>query len=322
MAPSCGGKRCVVLQARDEALFRGLFESRGMTSAHVAGIHFDGKLDYAKKRLLQLKAAGYLKARERRVNESAVLSLTRKALNLLRERGILSEYPCLPQSSLDRRTQISVLTLQHELAVQDVKLAWYVALRGSNRFSIAEFGTWPLLYKFRVPRGGYGGGESEVYPDGFIRIRAHQHDGIISEGAFFLEVDRSTQTQERLVSKAVGYLNYYKSGGFAVRCGAARSAFRYFPFRVLIVCENVERRNNTAELLLRLNPPIFTQVCLATREQVLQDPLGAVWVRPLDVREALQGAGFEMQPPQKFRNLKRDKLVQERIKPICLFGKQ
>jgi len=45
------------LQSRDFDLLHGLFESRIMTTAHIATMYFDGKREAAKKRLQKLKAA-------------------------------------------------------------------------------------------------------------------------------------------------------------------------------------------------------------------------------------------------------------------------
>jgi hypothetical protein len=65
------------LQERDLTLLRSLFECRVMTAAHVAALFFDGKHEYTKKRLQKIKAAGFITARKRRMNEPAILLLTR-----------------------------------------------------------------------------------------------------------------------------------------------------------------------------------------------------------------------------------------------------
>jgi hypothetical protein len=72
-----------------------------------------------------------------------------------------------------------------------------------------------------------------------------------------------------------------------VRNGASRSAYKEFPFRVLIVLKSAERRDNTAEKLLQSNPPIRTLVYLSTFSEVTADPVGKIWIRPADFeREA------------------------------------
>jgi hypothetical protein len=281
------------LQDRDFALLHGLFESRVMTAAHIAALYFDGRKEASKKRLQKIKAAGLVAERKRRVNEPSVLFLTRKANALLNEKGLLSEFPNLSPAVFEKRANVSDLTIRHELEVMDVKAAFYSALGKSESFSIAEFSTWPRLHEFKARRPGYEGLEVSVKPDGFVRLHEKEKDDGVSEHTFFLEVDRSTETQETLVSRAGCYLDYYKSGGFAVRNGAPRSVYKEFPFRVLIVLKNAERRNNTAERLLESNPPILTLVHLSTFAEVMADPLGEIWIRPVDYREAIKGSPFQ-----------------------------
>lgn len=158
------------------------------------------------------------------------------------------------------------------------------------------------------------------FPDGFIRVHEKENDGGVSEHTFFLEVDRSSETQETLVNRAASYLDYYKSGGFAIRNGAARSAYKDFPFRVLIVLKNAERRNNTAERLLQSNPPILTQAYLSTFEEVSANPLGAIWIRPVDYREAIKQTGFESRSPAKIyrRQSAREQIIEKVIKKVRL----
>src|ERR1017187_788306 len=260
-------------QDRDFALLRGLFECRVMTAGHIATLYFDGKREYTKKRLQKLKAAGFIRERRRQVNEPSVLFLTRKAFVALKSRGLLLEYPQLALTALEKRANVSDKTLRHELEVMDVKAAFHTALAKSEKFTIHQFSTWPQLYEFTAVRSGHGA-EILVKPDGFIRFHEKEPDGIY-ERTFFLEVDRSTEKQDILVDRAGCYVDFYRSGGFAVRNGAPRSEYEQFPFRVLMVFKNAERRNNTAKRLLNNHPPILTQICLTTVAEVTADPLGA-----------------------------------------------
>jgi hypothetical protein len=308
------------LQDRDFALLRGLFESRIMTAGHIAKLYFEAKQEAAKKRLQKLKAAGLIGERKRRVNEASILFLTRKAFKVLHDHGSLSEYPSFSAASLERRAQVSDLTLRHELEVMDVKSSFHVALSRTGQFILVEFSTWPLLHQFEAFRPGYGSAEVLVKPDGFIRIHERERDGGLSEHTFFLELDRSSETQDTLVTRAACYLDYYKSGGFAVRNGANRAAYKDYPFRVLMVFKTAERRNNTAERLLQNNPPIFTQVYLSTLAEVIAGPLDAIWSRPLDYRNATSATPFElgMGGPKRAmgyrRQSEREALVERRIK--------
>lgn len=283
----------LLLQDRDLDVLRGLFESRVMTTAHATAIFFNNKTDAANKRLQRLKAAGFIRERPRHAFEPSVLFLTRKCLTLLQDQGVLDQYPSLDLSVLDRRANVSDLTIRHELEVMDVKAAFHAAIKANPSFTIDTFSTWPLLNEFTAFRPGYDGAEITVKPDGFIRI--HETDaagGGKFERAFFLEVDRSSETQDKLVAKAVCYLDFYRRGGFAARNGASREDFKKFPFRVLMVFKNTERRNNTAERLLQNNPPILKLTYLSTLREVTQDPAGEIWIRPLDYRETTEGTPF------------------------------
>jgi hypothetical protein len=306
------------LQDRDLELLRCLFESRIMTAGHIAVLFFNNSREAAKKRLQKLKAAGLIGERKRKAYEPAVLSLAPKAFAVLREQGVLTEYPQLGTAALDKRIRVSPLTIQHELEVMDVKTAFHSVIKKTSEFSIAEFSTWPLLHQFEAFRSGYGGTEVLVKPDGFIRIHETQNDEKF-EHTFFLELDRSSQTQDTLVARASAYVDFYKSGGFAIRNGAARSAFKDYPFRVLFIFKNAERRNNMAERLLQNNPPIFTQVILSTFDEVIGNPLGAIWTCPRDYREATKGTRFDIEKNHgKFsgykRQAERELLVEQKVR--------
>jgi hypothetical protein len=305
------------LQDRDLALLRGLFECRVMTTAHATALFFDNKIDAANKRLQKIKSAGFIGERPRRAFEPSVLFLTRKGLALLQERGVLAEYPSLNLSALDRRASVGDLTIRHELEIMDVKTAFHAAIKATPSFAIDAFSTWPLLNEFMAYRPGYDGAEVPVKPDGFIRIHETDASGGKFERAFFLEVDRSSEVQETLVAKAGCYRDYYRRGGFAVRSGANRDDFEKFPFRVLMVFKTAERRNNTAERLLQTTPPVLTMVYLSTFEEVTRDPLSAIWVRPLDYREATEGTPFAPEKqPKKWgyqRQTARERFVEQKI---------
>ncbi len=312
------------LQDRDLALLRSLFECRVMTTSHAAVLHFEGKPHAANKRLQKLKAAQFISERPRRAFDPAVLLLTRKGLDLLQERGVLREYPPLSLTVLEQRARVSELTIRHELEVMEVKTAFHAVFASSERFSLKEFSTWPRLHEFKAFRAKLHGTETVVKPDGFVRIQEMDPSGDKFEHTFFLEVDLSTESQDILVSRAGCYLDYFKSGGFAVRNGGTRSEFKDYPFRVLMVFKTAERRNNTAERLLQHNPPILSMVCLATLDEVKTNPLGGIWIRPSDYRDAVKGSPFETTVLKRTegyrRQTERDAFVAGRLKPFQLLS--
>jgi len=100
------------LQARDLAIFRGLFESRLMTLEHITRLYFDGRSEAAKKRIQGLKSTRYLGERSRRVYEPSILYLAKRAFTELSARAELSEYPRCTWKQLQKRLQVSDSTLR------------------------------------------------------------------------------------------------------------------------------------------------------------------------------------------------------------------
>ena len=313
---------------RDLAFLRGLFESRVMTLAHSAALHFDGSLEAAKKRTQRLKRANYIRERPRsRAYDPSILCLARRGFEALRRARQLVDYPAVAWESMERRGHVSPFTLRHELDVLSTKSALVSALRSTPQFHIAEFSTWPQLFAFRTRQqtaDGYG--RSVIMkPDAFIRIDAGDDVSTVRQRfSFFLELDRSTETQQNLRSRASGYLDYYRSGGFAKRCGRPSENFRQFPFRVLWIFRNAERRNNAAESFLHHHPPILTMPWLTTFDELIGKPLGDIWIRPLDYQRVVRGTPFDpiLRSAAHFyrRQSAREQFVESRITKLALFA--
>jgi len=315
------GKALMILQERDFNILKCLFESRVLTSIHVSTLFFDGKREAAKKRLQSLKRAGFIGERRRTVTEPALLFLTPKSFKALKESGNLAQYPANSWDVFRRRSNVSDLTIRHELGVLDVKAAFFRDINSQDGLSLMEFTTWPELNQFEVyaPDTGH---QTLVKPDGFIRIHESEANGETFEHTFFLEVDRSTEVQETLIQRALCYAAFYRSGGFAVWNGAAPTDFRDFPYRLLIVCKSAERRNNFAERLLSLNTPIYTQVYLSTFAEVVQSPLMPIWIRPKDLHDAVRGTPFDFEHRRKrrvyLRQVDRDLHIEKNIRRVAL----
>jgi hypothetical protein len=272
----------IEIQPRDIALLLDLFVSRVMTLAHIAELHFEGREEAAKKRVQKLKAAGFITERPRKARDPSVLILAPAGHAMLMERGHLADFPRLSSQAFAKRSRVSDLTIRHELAVMDVKAALAPAIHQMPGFKVIEFSTWPLLCEFQAQPDHYT--TVRVRPDGFIRVEETTLVSEVYEHAFYLEVDRGTETLDTLAKKALCYRHHYASGGYAVSRGGLRGQFSEYPFRVLIVLPGNERRNNLIERLLSLQPPIETQVWATTANDLSADPLGAIWIRPRDHR--------------------------------------
>jgi len=273
----------IEFQARDFALLTGLFESRLMTARHVAALYFDGKSEAAKKRLQKLKAAGVIAEKRRRCYEPSILFLTPKAFALLKQEGRLANYEPVALKGFKRRTTISEITLRHELAILDVKVTFFEAIKKEKHLTLAEFSTWPLLHQFQL-RDTRSGATILVKPDAFIRIHEKNAEGHVSEYVFFLEVDRGSETLETLAEKAVCYSRFYREGGMAERHGRPKEEFKDFPFRSLFVVKSNQRQANLAAMLLKTNPPILSHAWISVFEEVNADPFASIWLQPLSVK--------------------------------------
>jgi len=281
------GNAHVEVQERDIALLRELFVSRIMTLAHAGALHFEGRSEAAKKRVQKLKAAGFLAERPRKSRDPGILTLTRNGFRELVENGHIADLPRLSAAAFERRARVSDLTIRHELAVMDVKTALVRGISAVPGMKMVEFTTWPLLHQFDVLRGRAG--KVRMKPDGFLRVEETSPKGEVFEHTFFLEVDRGSESLDTLTTKALCYREHYASGGYVRSRGGKASEYAEYPFRVLFVMPSEERLRNTAHRLLTTEPPVETQVWLATAADMSNNPLGAVWVRPKDFREVIRG---------------------------------
>lgn len=277
---------------RDLAILRELFHCRVMTLAQVAALRFDGRVKAAAKRLRTLKRRALVAERPRLPQQPSVLYITKRGYTTVKDCGALIDYPEIGWEFLKKRIQVSPFTLAHELSVMDARVAIETAIRGDDRLAVAEFSTWPRLFQFRARLVG-GAPTSWMRPDAFVRVHERQTNGAIAEHLFYAEVDRSTEVLDVLRAKAAAYLDHYQSGGLASRSGRPRDEYRRFPFRVLWVFRNAERRNNAAAAFCAHRPPILTQAWMTTADELRADPLGPIWVRPIDYRDAIRGTEFD-----------------------------
>jgi hypothetical protein len=266
----------IKLQPRDFALLRGLFESRLMTLAHITHLYFAGQKETAKKRVQKLKASGVIRERPRRVSDPSILHLTWKGYLSLRDTGYVDDDSRLTPKQFSRRMRVSTLTLSHEIAIGDVQCACTLAMRVLTDFQLLEFNVWPRRFAFTVDREF---GRICVQPDGYLRILENGAERQ-SELHFFLEVDRGTETIERLADKCVNYRQYQRSGRYAEFCGHSRDNANARSFQVLVICKSEQRRDNLAERLLQLQPPFSTMVLITTLSEYDRDSLGKIWMTP------------------------------------------
>lgn len=273
----------LTLQDRDVSLLVDLLESRVLSLDHVRALHFSGKDEMAKKRVQRLKSVGYLAERPRRIGEPSILLLTWKGYTALRTGGHVGEDSDLSPKTFARRMGVSAQRLAHELMVADVRTAFTVAMRGSERFDDLAFDVWPRRYEFSV---NVGHGHVPMKPDGHVRFTESLDDGE-SEYHFFFEADTGSEKLDLVVEKCLNYREHYRTGGYAVFCGEKREDYKANPFRVLVVCQSEKRRNNLAEKLLETQPPFSTMILITTLAECVHGPLGEIWLTAAACKEAM-----------------------------------
>jgi hypothetical protein len=309
------------IRSRDLELLRGLLECRVMTLEHAGALHFPS-YDAAKKRVGALKNAGLVGMRPRRVNQPAIHFLTKRGFHLLVSEGLLSDLPPMTWEQVEKRVRVSDTTLAHELQVMNVKAALEPALRARPELKLDRFQTWPMLYQFEalVPMDVASHKPTmTIRPDGYLQVFVPEKN---ETNRFFLEVDRSSKVQDRLTLTAQCYRGHYQQGGFAEWCGGRRDEYTHYPFCVLMVFNNTERRNNAAEEMLLLSKPILRLVWFTTIDEVRATPLGPIWTTPQEFRKATADTkfapGWLRRQNGYRRSVEREDLVERSIEKHCL----
>jgi Replication-relaxation len=323
---NCG----LAIQERDTRMFFGLLESRVMTREQLAALYFAGSYDAARKRLARLTGSGFVLERKPVANPGhffpSTLYLGRKGFDTLRSSPHLDSFPDMTWEHLVERVSLARSTLAHELELIDHKVAFSTALGMHPTCTLVEFLTWPALFQFKTTDLETGD-PLLLKPDASIVVGEPDE----REHHFFVEYDRSKEAGRQLMKKAWGYHRYYASGGFGVRHGAQRDAFKEHPFRVLYVLPTEERRNAIAERLLQVYRPddrgskkpvlLKNQHWLTTSAEFLADPLGPIW---LTLREYWRATAGTIYDPREHvtthRVSARDRLVAATAELGALFA--
>jgi hypothetical protein len=268
------------LQPRDIRLLLDLFEGRIIRIREAAALYYDGSDDVAKRRLRYMAEAGLLKDvpnKSEKGKPPVVYAFAVGAFRLLTEHGVLQGFsPKEWDQKLRKRFTMAASTLEHELAILEVRAAMVPAIDTHPGHKVMEFGTWPEAFAFKTKLVEEGKVRTVTQkPDGYLCIAKHGLDGRRAFLHFFIEVDRGTEELKTLASKAERYREHYRSGGFADWLGQPRGSYRAHPFRVLMVLPSSERAANVARAI-----GASKQVWISTHQDVRTNPLGAIWTVP------------------------------------------
>lgn len=267
------------IQSRDIAILYELTTMHAVTMHHIACLYFDKKYAAAYKRIARLRNAGLIELRPGELGgQSALLQITRSGYKVICSYASTT----VPWATIQRRHQRNRdAFLKHDLGIMDFKAVIIPALAEYPDRRVETFTTKAAHLVAHKQTRDHGLGGRGLRPDAYTRIA----DGD-QWAHLFIEIDRGTEPQRTVQQKAIVYRHRYRTGAFARSMHGTPSAPESAPFRVLFVCSSEERRDNLANCLLDIVPPVLTQCWFATKKDVLSDPLGAIWLTPYALRVA------------------------------------
>lgn len=157
------------------------------------------------------------------------------------------------------KDKLSPFFLAHELAVNDVRIAFELAARAHNDHQLVSW----LSAEEAKDRFFFSGSWHTLTPDAFVRYRVGKQ--LLS---VFIEVDRGTMPNHRFQRKVEAYFAYDVSGRYAERHKGQR-------FRVLVITKTPKRLTNLKETTAQ----VAQRNCwFATLPEIAQNgPLAAIW---------------------------------------------
>lgn len=186
--------------------------------------------------------------------------------------GLISEKIGVDPSEIQRRQkcleQRKDLFFDHDLSVNEVRIAFYQALANPNGLRLDRWLT-PIdcLEEYSLSDTKLGREIKTVFrPDGYFRY--FHNDKLFG---CFVEVDRSTMNHSRFQAKVKMYLGYAMSGFYQQKYGLKF-------FRVLVVTKTKERLLNLKADIEKFTDKIFW---FTARENLQPGKaFGSIWERP------------------------------------------
>jgi DNA-binding HxlR family transcriptional regulator len=213
----------------DIKILNDLSDCRTLDTKHILALHPEMSQRTLQSRLYFLFHAGYV---ERPVSQISyfresghlVYSLTKKGA------GLVSQNKGLP-SPAKKPKELGVSFLQHSLMISNFKTILNLALEKERN---AKLIVWRELGPIDAVQ--CEGERLPIAPDAFFTLETK--DYLMH---FFLEVDRSTMTGERLLDKFKGYWIWRAEGRQKTKLEIAN-------FRVLTICLSRERAENLRQI--------------------------------------------------------------------------
>jgi hypothetical protein len=231
---------CDKLDKRDLAVVRSVSQHRFLSASQIEALHFCGRTPTSRARVCR-------KTLERLTHERVLKRLHRR-VGGVRAGSASFVYSVGPVGArlleeMRRTTEPSALFLDHTLAIGDVHVRLHEAER-TGALNVSQLEVEPACWRRFM---GPGGAVDIVRPDLYLVTATDEY-----EDAWFLEIDRSTESPAAISRKCHAYDRYWRSGQEQQRHGS-------FPLTVW-VCPN-ERRVRRIEQVVstarNLNRELF-----------------------------------------------------------------
>lgn len=231
----------VVLVAGDVALFKLVHEYRLLRREHLSAL--TGRpLKRLHRRVLKLVRSRHL-INIKLPQQKHIYGLGPLAMPVLVEEGI-ADPEILAQRS--RIHELKELFLKHEMMIVDLHVMLSLATRGHN-LRLAGWREGRALYDSVTVSDHDGTKKLSVRPDAFFTLEDSRRPAGANQAHFFLEADRSTETQARFRDKIRAYWHYIEQGLHGQKFGIRN-------VRVLTVAKTDERATNLSMLAGSLLP--------------------------------------------------------------------
>ncbi len=259
----------LVLQPRDHEIVTKVYEFGFLTREQIQNLFGIRCTTRANTRLRRLYDHRYVSRRflpTTRGSSKAIYLLGPKGITLVSEKcGVDSLEIKRSQKKMFQRKE---LFFEHDLLVNEVRIAFCQAIEKHNSLKLDRWiASRDCLHEYKIFNPKIGRAFRKVFrPDGYFRY--YQNGKLYG---CFLEVDRSTMSNNRFQSKVKVYLDYARSGLYKQRYGLER-------FRVLVVTKTRERLLNLKSATEKVVNKMFW---FASVDSLKPDQIfDQIWVRP------------------------------------------
>lgn len=251
-----------LLTERDEAVLRTVFEHKFLTTKQICTLHFSTHASYGSairactRVLNRLEGHRLLHRLERPVGGRGGGSTSFVwALDAAGDRLMRAEFN---KESRGRTYEPTTLFLVHTLAIVDVRIM-FEELARSGQIELLKVLTEPYNWRTSLGRAGTA---QIVKPDLYAMTASGDY-----EDAWFIEVDRGTESMSTLVRKSLIYQRHYESG-------SEQEALGIFPLVVWLIGSQRRRERLAADIAAdtRLNAALFRIIAPDELPALIADP--------------------------------------------------